>query len=298
MGLLTKCRMATGCHSSDWKSRHLFWLLICVYLSCASACGCPTAGLSPEASLNQKRLVPLGFNSWSCRSFDWKKKTDKNSLFCLCFPFFSLPPAPLLPHVHPTIMEENEARGCRGQWLRSQTWKGVYCSAIKQKKKQKYAVWRRALANSRGEQSRGPELGSMRVRVWTFMCLCTCAYTLIVQKPSGIQSPSDIMKIILLITMGTLIKTEVCNYSRSAQDNGDSRRIILHTTTDYWRMQWPVAPKCSSVNQTAAAACLSGLSVDYWPAFRRRAVSDKLWCVLIACLVVRMRPKKSESASN
>lgn len=65
------------------------------------------------------------------------------------------------------------------------------------------------------------------------MCLCACACSLTVQEPSGIQSPSDIMKIILRITMETLIKTEVCNYSRSAQDNGDSRRIILHTTTDY-----------------------------------------------------------------
>lgn len=64
------------------------------------------------------------------------------------------------------------------------------------------------------------------------MCLCACAYALIVQKPSGIQSPSDIMKIILLITMETLIKTEVCNYSRSAQDNGDCWRIILHTDTN------------------------------------------------------------------
>ena len=64
------------------------------------------------------------------------------------------------------------------------------------------------------------------------MCLCACAYTLIVQKPSGIQSPSDIMKIIRLITMETLIKTEVCNYSRSARHNGDSRRIILHTDSD------------------------------------------------------------------
>lgn len=72
----------------------------------------------------------------------------------------------------------------------------------------------------------------MCVRVWTFMCLCARAYTLIVQKPSGIKSPSDIRKIILLITMETLIKTEVCNYSKSAQDNGDSWRIILHRDTD------------------------------------------------------------------
>lgn len=62
------------------------------------------------------------------------------------------------------------------------------------------------------------------------MCfMCACAYTLIVQKPSGIQSLSDTMKIILLITMETLIKTKVCNYSRSAQDNGVSRRTIQHT---------------------------------------------------------------------
>lgn len=93
------------------------------------------------------------------------------------------------------------------------------------------------------------------------------------------------MKIILLITKETLIKTEVCNYSRSARDNEVSRRIILHT--DYWRTQWPAAPKCSY--QTAAAACPRGLSVDYWPAFGRRTVSDKLWCVLIACIVVRIR---------
>lgn len=78
------------------------------------------------------------------------------------------------------------------------------------------------------------------MRVWTFMCSCACAYTLTVQRLSGIQSPSDIMKIILLITMETLIKTEVCNYSRSARDNGDSRRIILHTDTDAWSDQWPL----------------------------------------------------------
>lgn len=51
---------------------------------------------------------------------------------------------------------------------------------------------------------------------------------LIVQKPSGIQSPSNKMKIILLITMETLIKTEECNCSRSAWNNGVSWRTIQH----------------------------------------------------------------------
>lgn len=37
--------------------------------------------------------------------------------------------------------------------------------------------------------------------------------------------------------METLIKTKVCNYSRSAQDNGDSRRIILHTDAEAWSDQ-------------------------------------------------------------
>lgn len=76
------------------------------------------------------------------------------------------------------------------------------------------------------------------------MCACVDlhVFMLIVKKPSGIRSPSDMMKIILAITMETLIKTEVCNYSRYTQDNGDSREIILHTaqTTDTWTDQWPL----------------------------------------------------------
>lgn len=211
MGLLTKCRTATECHSSGGKRQRLFWLC----LSCVSARGCPTAAFSPEASLNQKRLVPLGFNSQSCRSFgERKKKTDKNSLFCLCFPLSSL-----CPHHY---KGGKWSKRLQGAVAAEPDMEGVYCSAIKQNKKQKYAVWRRALANSRGKRSRGQSWG---------VCVCgpSCAYTLFVQEPSGIQSPSDIMKIILLITMETLIKTEVCNYSGSVQNNRVSGRMILHT---------------------------------------------------------------------
>lgn len=49
-----------------------------------------------------------------------------------------------------------------------------------------------------------------------------------VQEHSVIQSPSDIMKIIRPIITGTLIKTGVCNYSRPAQDNGDTWEAIPH----------------------------------------------------------------------
>lgn len=44
---------------------------------------------------------------------------------------------------------------------------------------------------------------------------------LLPSKPSGNRSASDIMKITLLITMETLIKTEVCHYSGSAQNSGN-----------------------------------------------------------------------------
>lgn len=121
------------------------------------------------------------------------------------------------------------------------------------------------------------------------MHLCACAYTLIVQKTLRYSISNWYNENNTPYYQVTLIKTEVCNYSRSAQDNGASRRSTPHTDTD---MEWPVDHKCSSVNQTAAAACLYRLSVDDWPAFRRITVSDKLWCVLIARIVVRVRPKE------
>lgn len=49
-----------------------------------------------------------------------------------------------------------------------------------------------------------------------------------VQKPSAIQSPSDMMKMILLVTVETLIKTEECNYRRSAWNTGVSQGTIQH----------------------------------------------------------------------
>lgn len=230
------------------KSRRLPWLFICVYLSCVSARRCPSAALSPEASLNQKRLDPFGFNSWSCRSCGQKKKRLIRTAFSVSVspPFLFLPFSSLCP---PLYNGGKWSKRLQGAVTAKPDMEEVYCSAIKQNKKQKYAVWRRALANSKGEQSRGPELGSVCVR--TYMCsMCACAYTLIVQKPSGIQSPSHTMKIILLITMETLIKTKVCNYSRSAQDNGVSRRTIQHT--DYWCKEWPLAQSncCMSVSVT------------------------------------------------
>lgn len=109
MGQPTKGRTAAGC-------QRLLWHLICVYLSCVPTCGCPTAAQSPEASLNHKSLDPCGFNSLSYRSRE-QKKTDKNSFSVSVSSSFSMS--------HPSIMEENEAEGCRGQWQRSQTWSGL-----------------------------------------------------------------------------------------------------------------------------------------------------------------------------
>lgn len=83
------------------------------------------------------------------------------------------------------------------------------------------------------------------------MCLCTCAFILIVQEPSGNQSSSDIMTIIILITietLGDLLRT-------SQLENNSAFRLLTHGVTS--------GPKCSSVNQTAAAAHLSRLSVNY-----------------------------------
>lgn len=182
MGRATKCCMATRCHSSDWKSRPLFWLLICVYLSCVSAHGCPTEALSPGASLNQKRLVPLGFNSWSCRSIGEKRLISTAFSVSVSPPFLFLPLSTLCP---PRYNGGKWSKRLQGAVAVEPDMEGVYCSAIKQNKKQKYAVQSRALANSRGEQSRGLELGSVCACKWTFMCLCTCSNMLIVQKHSG-----------------------------------------------------------------------------------------------------------------
>lgn len=167
------------------KSRRLLWLFICVYLSCVSARRCPTAALSPEASLNQKRLDPFGFNSWSCRSCGRKKK--KKRLIRTAFsvsvspPFLFLPLSSLCP---PLYSGGKWSKRLQGAVTAKPDEEGVYCSAIKQNKKQKYAVWRRALANSKGEQSRGPELGSVRMcaDLHVFhVCMCLyahCAKTL------------------------------------------------------------------------------------------------------------------------
>ena len=141
-----------------------------------------------------------------------------------------------------------EVGGCSGCGARRG---GGLLLCNKTEQKQKYAVWRRALANSRGEQSRGPALGSVCARG----SLCACAYMLIEQKPSGIQSPSDKMKIILFITMEALIKTAVCNYSRPAPDNGDTLSMNLHTDTGCWHLEWPVVPTCSE------SICCSRMSV-------------------------------------
>lgn len=102
-----------------------------------------------------------------------KKKTDKNGLFCLFPLLFSVFPSP--PSVHPIIMEENEARGFQGAVAVEPDVEGVYCSAIKQNKKQKYAVWRRALANSRGGAEQGACVGE-HVWVRVFGPSWVCVY--------------------------------------------------------------------------------------------------------------------------
>lgn len=51
------------------------------------------------------------------------------------------------------------------------------------------------LKESFSELQRGAEQGA---GVGEHVCACVCVHVPIVQKPSGIQSPSDIMKIILL----------------------------------------------------------------------------------------------------
>lgn len=71
---------------------------------------------------------------------------------------------------------------------------------------------------------------------------------------------------------------------------------ILTQSTDTRSDQWP--PKCSSVNQTFAAACLSVIFRLLTKLFRKITVSDKLWCVLIASIVVWVRPKEIGSALN
>lgn len=93
---------------------------------------------------------------------DPEKKTDKNRLFCLCLPLSSLCP--------PRYNGAKWSKRLQGAVVVEPDMEGVYCSVIKQNKKLKYAVWRRALAYSRGEQSRGPELGNDYV--WGPSCVC------------------------------------------------------------------------------------------------------------------------------
>lgn len=86
---------ATRCQSSYWKEpTSALTPHLCLVVMCVSAPRCPSAAFSPEASLNQKRLHALDFKGWSCRScgLKKKKKTDKNSVFCLCFSSFSSKP--------------------------------------------------------------------------------------------------------------------------------------------------------------------------------------------------------------
>lgn len=99
-------------------------------------------------------------------------------------PFLFLPLSTLCP---PCYNGGKWSKRLRGAVAVEPDMEGVYCSAIKQNKKQKYAVRSGALADSRGEQSRagGPALGSVCACKWTFMCLCTCSNMLIVQKRSG-----------------------------------------------------------------------------------------------------------------
>lgn len=58
---------------------------------------------------------------------------------------------------------------CRGAVAAEPDVEGVYCSAIKQNKNRNMQSEGELVANSRGRQSRGPELGE---HVWTFMRLC------------------------------------------------------------------------------------------------------------------------------
>lgn len=96
-------------------------------------------------------------------------------------PFLFLPLSSLCP---PLYSGGKWSKRLQGAVTAKPDEEGVYCSAIKQNKKQKYAVWRRALANSKGEQSRGPELGSVRMcaDLHVFhVCMCLyahCAKTL------------------------------------------------------------------------------------------------------------------------
>lgn len=86
LGATALIERADVCFDSSFVSPRHVCLLVDV----------PLRPFSPEASLNQKRLVPLPLIADPAGHLGRKKKTDKNSPFCLCFPSFSLSP-PRLP---------------------------------------------------------------------------------------------------------------------------------------------------------------------------------------------------------